>query len=161
MTLSTRFELAARMAPKKPCRKCGATAPPAIGRSGLCYECETGHRTEVHHVRGRPHSPTIAVPGNIHRQLSARAECRRPVLKQPSDNPLIESARIATIIAELIETGADYVRRQTLPEWLAKLADIAAKLCRRTADNLLIAAARIEKEAGPDWYQGAEFLPWE
>lgn len=160
MTLSTRFEMAVRMASKGACRECGETAAPALTRDGCCYECQLRRAgrsaSEEHHVLGRSCPLTVEIPANIHRQISARTECRPAVLKRPSADPLVEGARIATIIAELIETGADYVRRHSLPDWLAALADIAAALCRRLAHNLLLSAARLD----PGWHEGMEFLSW-
>jgi hypothetical protein len=164
VTLSTRLELALRMTAKGVCKECGETAPPALTRAGLCYECKCRREgrpvVERHHVLGRGSPLTVDLPANIHRQLSARAECRPAILKRRCENPLIDIARIVTAVAEIAETGADFVRRHDLPEWLATVADIAAALCRRAADNLLIAAARVADRAGSDWYRGAEFLPW-
>lgn len=167
MTLSTQFETALRMVAKGACRECGETAPPALTQDALCYECRSRRDgrsvTEEHHIlgRSRPFRHLVSdLPGNLHRQISARAECRLKILKHPSENPLIEIARIVTAVAEIVETGADYARRQELPDWLAKLGDIVGELCRRAADNLLIAAAQMADRAGPDWHRGAEFLPW-
>lgn len=147
----------------KVCPECGERMAAAILKSGLCYECDLKRRgrlpEENHHVIGRDVDTTAIIPANLHRALSHKQEQRMLILKGPSDDPLIQVARIVTIVAELFETGVEYVEAHDLPEWLAGLGTIAAELCRQAADQLLAIAHSLMTEHGADWWKGRILWP--
>jgi hypothetical protein len=146
-----------------PCLECGKVAPGAIPKSGICYECNRQGRglptTEDHHIIGRDVDLTIPIPANLHRAISQRQAARQPILKQPSDDPLIQIARFVTIAAELFEVGADYLKANNLPDWLPSLCNVLANLCRRATDQLLTIAHSLIEQNGIDWWKGRTLWP--
>jgi hypothetical protein len=146
-----------------PCPQCGDRTLGAMLKSGICYECDLRARglpsVEAHHIIGRDVDLTILIPANLHRAISQRQAARRPILKRPSDDPLIQIARCVTITAELFEVGADYLTVNDFICWLASLCTVLANLCRRAADQLLTIAHSLIEQHGPDWWEGRILWP--
>jgi hypothetical protein len=156
VTLSTKFESLVSSRSKGTCPECGEVDPAAMTSLGICYEClcrRAGRSTtENHHVFGQDDPLTTGVPGNFHRGVNVRQAARQPLLKQRSEDPLVEAARLFTTIAELAEVGADRAPRAGW-EWLSELLRIIANASRSAADRLLALYGRLVEEHGPDWHR--------
>lgn len=163
MTLSTKFEISVSSRSKGTCTECDEVDPAAMTRHGICYECFLRRAgkptTEKHHVFGRDDPLTADLPGNFHRAVNARQAARQALLKQRSEDPLVEAARLITTIAELSEVGAEWALRAEW-EWLSKLLTIIADASRSAADRLLALCGRMVEEHGPEYHREDRAPPW-
>jgi hypothetical protein len=163
VTLSTKFESLVSSRSKGTCPECGEVDPAAMTSLGICYEClcrRAGRSTtENHHVFGQDDPLTTGVPGNFHRGVNVRQAARQPLLKQHSDDLLVDTARLFTTIAELSEVGADWALRVEW-EWLSKLLRIIADASRSRADQHLALYGRLVEEHGPEYHREDHPPPW-
>lgn len=146
------------------CRECGETAPAAITKSGLCYECDCRRRgrptVEEHHPRGRAHPETIEVPGNPHKVISEKERVRPAILKKPSDDPLLEAARLAAIISEQAETINECKHKCNCDchsKWREEFIAFIAKSGKWIVNMLLALAGWLTKKFGKNWHDGFSF----
>ncbi|QEC48538.1 hypothetical protein FSW04_13830 [Baekduia soli] len=92
----------------------------------LCYECRAEHTgraaIEHHHLAGRHNDPsTVAVPGNVHRQLSdAQRDWPIDTLRNPQANPLLRAAAWLRGFLDLLRVMIDAL--SWLPPYLEERA---------------------------------------
>ena len=162
--LSPEFEKIIFTRPRGACRQCGETAPAAITKSGLCYECDCRRRgqttVEDHHLRGRAHPETTDLPGNPHKVISEKERVRDPLLKQSSDNPLLEAARIVAIVSEQAETINECKHKckcDCHSKWREQFIAFIAKAGKWVVNILLALAGFLLKKFGENWHHGFSF----
>ncbi len=113
------------------CHRCGWTEATALSRDGdavTCYECQattSGKRTtERHHHLGRHNAPaTIAIPGNLHRDLSDRQrDWLVEVHRNPERDPLLWLVAAILGLRDHLAWWTDWLERIAI--WLASLAGV-------------------------------------
>lgn len=113
------------------CQHCGWTDPVALVRDGeeiSCYECQAVARgkrtTEQHHPLGRASDPaTIAIPGNLHRDLSDRQrDWLREVHRNPEHDPLLWLVAAILGLRDHLAWWTDWLDR--IATWLTSLAGV-------------------------------------
>jgi len=128
---------------------------------GLCYECTSGNKTELHHVWGLANSPAeIKIPGNKHRVLDGLKAERLDELKNPGDDSLRQLAAAIATIGEGAAYVADYARRNGWPEWIANIAAFFAKAAKSGAHWLLQLTAALDHRFNGDWATALDMPPW-
>ncbi len=144
------------------CPRCGWSGPPTTRRDdGLCYECVTGCKTELHHIWGRANSPaTVKIPGNPHRVLDGLKAERFDELKNPGDEGLCQLAAALATIGEGASYLKDYARQNGWPEWIVKIAAFFAQAAKSGAHWLLQLAAALDRYFDGDWASKLDMPPW-
>jgi hypothetical protein len=112
------------------CGRCGWAEQTALAKANgqiLCYECRSmqkGRMTvEKHHIVGRDNDPaTVALPGNLHRQLSDAQLDWAQALKTNADrDPLVWLAQACQGISDHVAWWARMLTRLAL--WLIAVAE--------------------------------------
>jgi hypothetical protein len=130
-------------------------------KRGCCYECASGHATELHHVWDEAISPAaVEIPANWHRAFHARRHERCGILNRPGADPLHRIAAAAVRVGEAADALADFARQQGWPPWIANLAAIFAEAMTSAAHWLLLLAGQLDKVIGPDWAVRLGMPPW-
>lgn len=144
------------------CPRCGRfVSPAAMTRHGCCYECATGHKTELHHVWGGANSPVkVKIPGNVHRGLDELRAERCDELKYPGDDALRQLAAAIATIGDGANYLVDYARQNGWPEWVANIAAAFAKAAKSSAHWLLCLAAALNCHFGEDWAVALNMPSW-
>jgi hypothetical protein len=100
----------------------------------MCYACTRraqGNAVyEKHHILGRDYPYTVALPANMHRDLTVMQNQWPPVLKHP-DNPLLLFAVVLRIVADLAVWSATWLGMQCdrVSDWLvAHYLDLEERL---------------------------------
>lgn len=120
------------------CPCCGQICGSEMTPRGLCYECATGNAIEGHHIWGEPNSPeTIAIPGNLHRNLHELKAERCDELKNPGADPIRQTAAKVITIGEAMQALADDARRNGEREEITGFMQRLAREARDLAHWLL------------------------
>lgn len=117
------------LGPDARCRQCGEPSLAALQQDGegiICYECDRARKrkrtTEDHHPLGKANDmdTTIGVPGNFHRQLSAKqAHWPEVVRNNPTRDPLLWVVAVALAVRDF--AGVLTVYAQQIADWLIEL----------------------------------------
>lgn len=119
------------LGPDARCTHCGWTEVTALSRSDdttICYECQAvasgKQSSELHHHLGRKNdAATVALPGNLHRDLSDHQhDWPGDVLRNPERDPLLWLAAALNGLRDHVAWWVDWLEQ--IAAWLCSLSSV-------------------------------------
>jgi hypothetical protein len=130
--------------------RCGENRAAAMTNKGHCYACrcrELGQAVvENHHLFGKTVPIIVPMPANEHRVFDALRLARIPILREPSNDPIVNAPALLMQFVEIMEMQCMSrdarigVGRREKQTWADQIADILADKGREAAEALLAVA---------------------